>query len=116
MGNCLLVIGATYQQELSEIRKIAGDMTFLVPGIGAQGGGFEQTVKAGLNSQGAGMIISASRSIIFASSLNDFDKKARSETQKLRVQINIYRNPQEQEQTKQSSGFLSDIKKQLTGQ
>jgi orotidine-5'-phosphate decarboxylase len=90
-GNCLLVVGATYPEELGEIRKIAGEMTFLVPGIGAQGGDVEATLKAGLNSEKRGLIINSSRGIIFASSDEDFDEKAREETQKLRDEINQYR-------------------------
>jgi orotidine-5'-phosphate decarboxylase len=90
-GNCLLVVGATYPEELSELRQIAGDMTFLVPGIGAQGGDIEKTVKAGLNSKNAGLIISSSRGIIFASSGEDFALRAKEETQKLRDAINNYR-------------------------
>ncbi len=65
-GNCMLVAGATYPDELRAIRATVGDMTLLVPGIGAQGGDVEATVRAGLNSAGRGMIINASRSIIFA--------------------------------------------------
>jgi len=64
--NCLLVVGATYPEELAQVRKIVGDMTLLVPGIGAQGGEVEATVKAGLNSKKAGIIINSSRGIIFA--------------------------------------------------
>jgi orotidine-5'-phosphate decarboxylase len=90
-NNCLLVVGATYPKELKEVRKIAGEMTFLVPGIGAQGGDVEKTVKAGLNKQKMGMIINSSRGIIFASSGKDFVDKAREETKKLRNQINSYR-------------------------
>lgn len=90
-GNCLLVVGATYPEELADIRKITGDMTFLVPGIGAQGGDVEATLKAGLNSEKRGLIINSSRGIIFASKEEDFDEKAREETQKLRGQINQYR-------------------------
>ncbi|MBI5451973.1 orotidine-5'-phosphate decarboxylase [Candidatus Gottesmanbacteria bacterium] len=90
-GNCLLVVGATYPEELAAIRKIAGDMTFLVPGVGAQGGDVEKTVKAGLNSQKKGLIISSSRGIIFASTNADFAGKARVETRKLRDEINKYR-------------------------
>lgn len=90
-NNCFLVVGATYPEELAEVRKIAGDMTFLVPGIGAQGGDVEKTVKAGLNSKKAGMIINSSRGIIFASSEEDFAEKARVETMKLREEINKYR-------------------------
>lgn len=89
--NCLMVIGATYPKELKEVRKIAGDMTFLVPGIGAQGGDVEATVKAGLNSKGAGMIINSARNIIFASNGTNFAEKARQETIKLKDQINSFR-------------------------
>lgn len=90
-NNCFLVVGATYPGELAEVRKIAGDMTFLVPGIGAQGGDIEKTVKAGLNSKKAGMVINSSRGIIFASSRDNFAQKAREETEKLRAEINQYR-------------------------
>lgn len=91
-NNCLLVLGAKYPEQLSKVRKIAGDMTFLVPGIGAQGGDIEKTVKAGLNSQNVGLIINSSRGIIFASAGDDFAQKARGETKKLRDEINRYRN------------------------
>lgn len=90
-GNCLMVIGATYPAELAHIRKIAGDMTFLVPGIGAQGGDVKKTVNAGLNSQKKGMIINSSRGIIFASSGTDFAERAREAAVKLRDEINKYR-------------------------
>ena len=65
-GNCLLVAGGTYPEELKQIRALVGDMTLLVPGIGAQGGEVEATVRAGLNSKKAGMIINSSRAIIFS--------------------------------------------------
>ena len=90
-NNLMMVVGATYPDEIAEVRKIAGDMTLLVPGIGAQGGDVEKTVKAGLNSKKAGLIISASRSVIFASEGVDFAEKARSEAMKLRDEINKYR-------------------------
>ena len=90
-NNCFLVTGATYPEELSKIRQIVGDMTFLVPGIGAQGGDVEKTVKAGLNSKKAGMIINSSRGIIFASKGIDFAERAREEAMKLRDEINKYR-------------------------
>lgn len=90
-GNCMLVVGATYPDELKEVRRIAGDMTFLVPGIGAQGGDVEKTVKAGLNSNKAGMMINSSRGIIFASSGPDYAEAARRETVKLRDSINSFR-------------------------
>ncbi|MBI2018874.1 orotidine-5'-phosphate decarboxylase [Candidatus Daviesbacteria bacterium] len=61
-----VVVGATYPEELSKVRRIVGDMPILVPGIGAQGGDLEQTIKNGLDSNKQGLIISSSRSIIFA--------------------------------------------------
>ena len=90
-GNCMLVVGATYPEDLKEVRKIVGEMIILVPGVGSQGGEVERTIKAGLNSQKSGLIISASRSIIFASKGKDFAQKAREETLKLREEINKYR-------------------------
>jgi len=83
-GNCMLVAGATYPQELRQIREIVGDMTLLVPGVGAQGGDVAQTVRAGLNPNGSGMIINSSRGIIFA------DNPAIA-AQSLRDEINCYR-------------------------
>jgi orotidine-5'-phosphate decarboxylase len=79
--NCLLVVGATYPEELKEVRKIVGDMTLLVPGIGAQGGDLKATLKAGLNSKKQGLIINSSRGIIFA-------QNPREEAIKLRNDIN----------------------------
>ncbi|MBI4100116.1 orotidine-5'-phosphate decarboxylase [Candidatus Microgenomates bacterium] len=89
--NCLLVVGATWPTELELIRKIAPDMFFLVPGIGAQGGDLEQTLKfgltkekSGLTPKNSGLIISSSRSIIYS---NNPKKKA----QELQEAINRYR-------------------------
>jgi orotidine-5'-phosphate decarboxylase len=65
-GNCMLVAGATYPGELRRIRELVGDMLLLVPGIGAQGGDVEETVRAGRTPDGGGMIINSSRGIIFA--------------------------------------------------
>ena len=90
-GNCGLVVGATYPHELAEIRAVVGDIPILIPGIGAQGGEVESTVKAGKDSRNQGMIINASRSIIFASSGRDFAEAARAETQRLTAEINKYR-------------------------
>src|SRR3989344_7192887 len=84
-NNCMLVVGATYPVELKKIREIAGDMTFLVPGVGAQGGSVKEAVQAGINSKGKGMIINSARGIIFAA-----DPAA--EAKKLRDEINQYSN------------------------
>ncbi len=83
-NNCMLVVGATYPKELAEVRKLVGDMTILVPGVGAQGGDVEATVKAGLNSEKLGMIINSSRGIIFSENPGE-------EAKKLRDEINLYR-------------------------
>jgi len=65
-GNCMLVVGATYPAELARARELCPDMTFLVPGVGAQGGDVKTVVRAGLDERGRGLLINASRSIIFA--------------------------------------------------
>lgn len=90
-GNCAVVVGATYPGELQHVRAIVGDMPILIPGIGTQGGEVAATVKAGQDSRGQGMIISASRSIIFASKGSDFASAARTATEQLRAEINRYR-------------------------
>ncbi len=73
------------------MRKIVGEMSLLVPGGGAQGGDIQKTVEAGQNSKGLGLIIHAARSIIFASSGEDFAQKAREKTQELKDEVNKYR-------------------------
>ncbi len=83
--NCMLVVGATYPDELKVVRKIVGDMTLLVPGIGAQGGDLEATLKVGLNSKKQGLIINSSRGIIFSQNPRDEAMKLRNEINKLIV-------------------------------
>ena len=87
-GNCAMVAGATYPGELGGVRLIVGDMPILIPGVGAQGGNVDTTVKEGKDSRGRGMIINSSRGIIFASSDADFAEAARRETMKLHTLIN----------------------------
>lgn len=86
-NNCSVVVGATYPEELSNVRKIVGDMPILIPGIGSQGGDVEATVKAGKNSKNQGMIINSSRGIIYASSGKDYAAAARRETERLNREI-----------------------------
>lgn len=66
-NNCMLVVGATYPDELKHVRSIVGDMPFLVPGVGTQGGDIKQVIENGQTSSGTGLVINSSRSIIFAS-------------------------------------------------
>ena len=93
-GNVGLVMGATYPAQLKEARKLCPDMPILVPGIGSQEGALEDSVKAGIDGRRAGMIVNASRSIIYASRDSDYAMAARSATAQLREHINRYRDEQ----------------------
>ena len=72
IGECGLVVGATYPDELRTVRGIVGDMPILVPGVGAQGADIEATVAAGASDDGFGMVINSSRAILYASRGSDF--------------------------------------------
>ena len=86
-GNCSVMVGATYPEELSEIREIIGDMPILTAGIGAQNGDLAKTMRAGLDKNKKGLIVNASRSVIFASSGTDFAAVARSKAQTLHSEM-----------------------------
>ncbi len=83
-GNCMLVVGATYPEEMAQVRAIVGDMTLLVPGVGTQGGSVEAVMKAGKNSKGLGLIVNSTKGIMFSS---DPAREAKN----LRDEINRYR-------------------------
>ncbi len=87
-GQMGVVIGATYPQELARVRAIAPNLTFLVPGVGAQGGNINDAVKAGMNVDKTGLVINSSRAILYASNGSDFAARAREEAQKTRDLIN----------------------------
>src|SRR5579875_1094302 len=89
--NCGLVVGATYPEELRLVREAVGDLPILVPGVGAQGGELEPVIKYGLDSQRHGLVISASRSVIYASSDLDFAQAARREVSRLWKEIDRLR-------------------------
>ena len=65
-GNVMLVVGATYPEEMARIRAVAPRTTFLVPGVGAQGGDVDATIAAGLDVHGRGLMISSSRGILYS--------------------------------------------------
>ena len=90
-GNCALVVGATFPEELKVIRGIVGDMPLLIPGIGAQGGDVEATVRNGKTADGTGLMINSSRGILYASQGSDFASAAASAARRLRDEINRYR-------------------------
>ena len=90
-GQCLLVVGATWPRELAQVREIVGEMPFLVPGVGAQGGDVEAVVKAGKTADGGGLVISSSRAILYAGQGEDFAAAAQRAARELRDEINGFR-------------------------
>jgi orotidine-5'-phosphate decarboxylase len=87
-GNVGLVVGATYPSELRMVRELCPELPILVPGVGAQGGDARLAVRAAVDRRGERAIISASRSILFASKGDDFADAARREALRLRDEIN----------------------------
>jgi orotidine-5'-phosphate decarboxylase len=87
-GNCLLVTGATWPRELASVRALVGDMPFLVPGVGAQGGDVAAVVANGKTADGGGLLVSSSRAILYAGNGEDFADAARAAAQALRDEIN----------------------------
>ena len=90
-GNCALVVGATWPEQLRELRAIVGDMPFLVPGIGAQGGDVQAVIANAKTADGTGLIISSSRAILYASHGDDYAEAAANAACSLRDEINRYR-------------------------
>jgi len=90
-NNCLMVVAATWDNELKKIRKIAPDMFFLVPGIGTQGGDLNKVLKNGLRKDKSGLILNISRAIIYSASNKEFGKSARQKAQEYKDLINKYR-------------------------
>ena len=90
-GNVGLVVGATYPEETRLLRELCPDLPFLVPGVGQQEGELAQAVQAGLDAHGAGIIVNASRSVLYASAGDDFAEAARREAQALRDAIEEHR-------------------------
>jgi orotidine-5'-phosphate decarboxylase len=90
-GQIALVVGATFPGEIARVRQIVGDMPLLVPGIGAQGGDIEATVRAGRTVDGAGLMINSSRAILYAGKDENFAAAARQAALETRDAINLYR-------------------------
>ena len=85
-GNLMLVAAATYPEDVARIRAVADTMPLLVPGIGAQGGDLRAVLEAGLDVRGQGLVINASRSILYADT-EDFAQGARAAAMELRDTI-----------------------------
>jgi len=79
LGDCGLVVGATYPQQLGAVRAIVGDLPILLPGVGAQAGDVEASVRAGATGHGTGLLVSSSRAILYAADGADFADAARAE-------------------------------------
>ncbi|MCJ0825665.1 orotidine-5'-phosphate decarboxylase [Luteimonas sp. 50] len=90
-GNCALVVGATFPEELQAIRDLVGDLPLLVPGIGAQGGDVEATVRNGKAADGTGLMVNSSRGILYASRGADYAEAAAAAARSLRDEIDRYR-------------------------
>ncbi|MEN9638602.1 MAG: orotidine-5-phosphate decarboxylase [Bacteroidota bacterium] len=84
--NTMFVVGATRPTMLTEIRAIVPDHFLLVPGVGAQGGSLTEVCKYGMNKD-IGLLINASRSILYASSGHDFEVAARKEAKRMQEEM-----------------------------
>ncbi|GAB3253474.1 orotidine-5'-phosphate decarboxylase [Larkinella harenae] len=85
----MYVVGATQADQLAHIRTLIPDHFLLVPGVGAQGGSLADVSRYGLNKQG-GLLVNASRSILYASSGTDFAQKAATEARALQQEMAGY--------------------------
>lgn len=87
--NLMFVVGATRADKMEEIRKLAPDYFFLVPGIGAQGGDLGEVSRLGMNKD-CGLLVNSARNIIYASSGKDFAKAAALEARRVKEDMSGY--------------------------
>ena len=85
----MYVVGATRPEYIVKVRELIPDHFLLVPGIGAQGGNLEEVAGYGLNEQ-CGLLVNASRSIIYADITNKFDHTARQKAMKIQQEMERY--------------------------
>ena len=90
-GNVALVVGATWPEQLREVRAIVGDMPLLVPGVGAQGGDAAAVVRNARTADGTGLMVSSSRAILYASSGDDYAEAAAAAARELRDTLDRHR-------------------------
>ena len=91
-GQLGLVVGATYPEEIARVRELAPTLPILIPGVGAQGGDAEATVRAGLSDRGT-IIVNSSRAVLYASEGQDFAAAARAVALQTRDTLNRARSP-----------------------
>jgi len=87
--NMMYVVGATKAEWLKKIRKLIPDHFLLIPGVGAQGGSLKEVSDAGLNSH-CGLLVNASRSIIYADITDKFDEAAREAAFEVQKEMAVY--------------------------
>ncbi len=85
----MYVVGATQAESLAKVRQIVPNHFLLIPGVGAQGGSLEEVSKLGMNSS-CGLLVNSSRGIIYASSEEDFAKRAAFEAEKIQLEMKNY--------------------------
>ena len=90
-GNVALVVGATWPEQLAEVRALVNDVPLLVPGVGAQGGDAAAVVSNAKTPDGTGLMISSSRAVLYASSGDDYAQAAAEAARALRDAINRHR-------------------------
>jgi orotidine-5'-phosphate decarboxylase len=90
-GTLGLVVGATYPSDVAAVRQLAPEAPILLPGIGAQAGDLEQSVRVALDGQGGGALVNVSRSLLYASRGSDWQAAARAEAERVRTAINLAR-------------------------
>jgi orotidine-5'-phosphate decarboxylase len=87
--NMMYVVGATKAEWLKKIRRQIPDHFLLIPGVGAQGGSLEEVSRYGMNSR-CGLLVNASRSIIYADITDKFDEAARAAAQEIQKEMAVY--------------------------
>ena len=88
VNNTMYVVGATKTDELTQIRKLIPEHFLLVPGIGSQGGSLYDVAEYGMNDR-CGLLVNASRSILYADVTNKFEQAARVEATRLKKQMEV---------------------------
>lgn len=86
-GTCGLVVGATFPKELAQVRALAPDLPFLIPGVGAQGGDLAEALRYGPTQHGLGPLVNTSRGVLYASTREDYADAARGAADRLRQLI-----------------------------
>jgi orotidine-5'-phosphate decarboxylase len=92
-GTLGLVVGATYPRDVAAVRSIVPRAPILLPGVGAQAGDLQESVRAAVDADGRGAIVNASRSILYADSGPRWQAAARAEAERLRAEIEAARAP-----------------------